>query len=166
MTPDRIERRVLLHASLRRVWGAVADAKQFGQWFGVAFDDAFAAGQHLTGRIVPTRVDPEVGRMQEPHRGKAFSFEVDRVEPMTMISFRWHPYTIDPDIDYTQEHMTVIRFELAERSDGILLTISESGFAGIPSYRRAEAFAANDGGWAKQLELVSRYLEMTLPSVH
>lgn len=166
MTPDRIERSVLLHASLRRVWGAVADARQFGQWFGVAFDGAFTEGKQLTGRIVPTCVDRAVASMQEPHRGKAFSFEVDRIEPMTMISFRWHPYTIDPDVDYTQEHMTLIRFELVERSDGILLTISESGFAGLPSSRREKAFAANDGGWAKQAELVSRYLEMTPPSVH
>ncbi len=166
MTPDRIERTVLLHASLHRVWGAVSDSHQFGRWFGVAFDGAFVAGKSLTGRIVPTRVDPDVARMQEPHRGKAFSFEVDRIEPMTMISFRWHPYTIDPDVDYSQERMTLIRFDLTERPDGILLTISESGFAGIASPRREKAFAANDGGWAKQAELVSRYLKTMPTSIH
>jgi uncharacterized protein YndB with AHSA1/START domain len=158
MTQDRIEKKVLLRAPLERVWAAVSDATQFGFWFGVAFDGPFVAGQRLTGRITPTRVDPEVAALQKPHEGKAFAFQVDRIEPMRLIAFRWHPYAIDPDIDYAAEPMTEIVFALEPAPDGVLLTISESGFDRIPLERRAKAFAANDGGWSHQIRLIEKYL--------
>ncbi len=128
MVTDRIEKKVLLQSSLEKVWQAVSDSAQFGNWFGVKFDGPFAAGRRLTGRIAPTQVDAEVAELQRPHEGKAFDFEVDRIEPMRRISFRWHPYAIDPTVDYSAEPMTLIVFELEEVADGVLLTISESGF--------------------------------------
>jgi uncharacterized protein YndB with AHSA1/START domain len=158
MTPDHIEKKVLLRAPLERVWHAIADADQFGTWFGVAFDGPFVAGARLTGKIVPTRVDPEVAELQRPHEGKAFEFTVDRIEPMRRISFRWHPFAVEPGVDYTNEPTTLIEFTLEEVPDGVLLTITESGFDNIPLERRAKAFAANDGGWAKQTQLIEKYL--------
>ena len=76
MTTDRIEREALLKAPLARVWRAVSDAAEFGRWFGVAFDGPFVEGERLTGRIVPTTVDAEVAKMQQPHEGKAFEWVV------------------------------------------------------------------------------------------
>ena len=158
MTPDRIEKKILLRAPLERVWHAIADADQFGTWFGVAFDGPFVAGARLTGRMTPTRVDPEVAELQRPHEGKAFEFTVDRIEPMRRISFRWHPFAVEPGVDYTNEPTTLIEFTLEEVPDGVLLTITESGFDNIPLERRAKAFAANDGGWTKQTHLIEKYL--------
>jgi uncharacterized protein YndB with AHSA1/START domain len=108
---------------------------------------------------MPTTVDPEVAKLQEPHKGKRFEFSVDRIEPPRRISFRWHPYAIDPNTDYSQEPMTLIVFELKEVAEGVQLTVSESGFDRIPIERRAEAFKANEGGWAHQLQLIRKYLE-------
>jgi uncharacterized protein YndB with AHSA1/START domain len=156
--PDRIEKTALLRAPLARVWDAVSDARNFGSWFGVAFDGPFRDGALLTGRIVPTTVDPEVAKLQEPHRGKAFAFTVERIEPMRRISFRWHPFAIDPGVDYASEPTTLIVFELEEAHGGTRLTITESGFDRIPLARRADAFRANEGGWTHQLELVRKYL--------
>jgi hypothetical protein len=85
---------------------------------------------------------------------------VDRIEPQQRFAFRWHPYAVEQDVDYTQEPMTLVMFELADAADGILLTISESGFDRIPLARRAKAFSANDGGWAKQAELIAKYLAL------
>jgi uncharacterized protein YndB with AHSA1/START domain len=160
MNTDRIEKKVRLHASLERVWQAVSDSQQFGTWFGAAFDGPFVAGARLTGRIVPTRVDTEVAKRQEPYEGKSFEFFVDRIEPRRRISFRWHPYAVDPGMDYTEEPTTLIVFDLEEEADGVLLTISESGFDQIPIARRAKAFAANDGGWAAQTMLIQKYLSL------
>lgn len=160
MTADRIEKSVTLKAPVARVWRAVSDASEFGRWFGVAFDGPFVAGQRVTGRIVPTTVDPEVAKLQKPHEGKPFEFVVDRIEPMRRISFRWHPFAIDPAVDYSKEPMTLVAFELAEAGGGTRLAITESGFDGIPAARRAEAFAANDGGWAHQARLVEKYLAL------
>jgi uncharacterized protein YndB with AHSA1/START domain len=155
---DRIEKRILLHAPRERVWRAISDAAEFGRWFGVAFDGPFAAGQRLTGRVVPTTVDPEVAKLQKPHEGKAFEFVIDRIEPMQRLSFRWHPFAIDPAVDYSKEPMTLVTFELADKAGGVELTVTETGFDRIPLARRAAAFAANDGGWAHQVRLVEKYL--------
>ncbi len=155
---DRIEKKVLLRAARERVWRAISDAKQFGSWFGVEFDGPFAPGVRLTGKIVPTTADAEVAKTQEPYRGKAFELFVDRIEPMTLFSFRWHPFAIDPAIDYSNEPTTLVKFELEEAAQGTMLTITESGFDGIPLARRATAFAANDGGWQAQTRLLEKYL--------
>lgn len=160
MSTDRIEKQVLLRAPLARVWSAISDSKQFGSWFGVAFDGPFVANTHVTGKIVGTSVDPEVAKLQQPHTGKRFEFWVESIEPLHRLSMRWHPYAIDPSLDYTKEPTTLIVFELQQRPDGTYLTISESGFDQIPLARRAAAFAANEGGWAHQSALLQKYLAL------
>jgi uncharacterized protein YndB with AHSA1/START domain len=155
---DRIEKKVLLRAPLGRVWRAMSDARQFGAWFGVAFDGPFVAGARMTGRIVPTTVDEEVAKLQKPHEGKPFEITVDRFEPMRLFSFRWHPFAIDPAVDYSSEPTTLVVFELEDVGGGTLLTITESGFDGIPLARRAQAFTANEGGWTHQAKLIEKYL--------
>jgi len=155
---DRIQKKVTLHAPRERVWRALSDAKEFGTWFGVDFDGPFVAGARVTGRIVPTKVDDEVAKMQEPYAGMAFDFTVERIEPMRLFSFRWHPFAIDPKVDYSNEPTTLVVFELEETKSGVELTITESGFDRIPLERRAKAFTANDEGWTKQAELVGKYL--------
>jgi uncharacterized protein YndB with AHSA1/START domain len=156
---DMIEKGALLRAPPARVWSAVSDARQFGSWFGVELDGPFVEGRELTGRIVPTTVDPEVAKLQEPHRGKPFAFTVERIEPMRRITFRWHPFAIDPKVDYSKEPMTTIVFALEEAEGGTRLTITESGFDGIPLARREQAHRANEGGWEHQLRLVGKYVE-------
>jgi uncharacterized protein YndB with AHSA1/START domain len=160
MNTDRIEKKILLRAPRERVWNAISDSRQFGSWFGMAFDGPFVAGASLTGKIAPTSVDAEIAKLQKPHEGLAFEFFVDRIEPMRRCSFRWHPHAVEPGVDYSKEPTTLIVFELEEVSGGTLLTISESGFDKIPLARRAKAFAANDGGWTMQTKLIEKYLAM------
>lgn len=155
---DRIEKKVLLRAPLERVWQAISDARRFGAWFGVEFEGQFSAGATMRGRIVPTQVDPEVAKLQEPHRGKAFTCVIDRIEPMRRFSFRWHPFAIEPDRDYSKEAMTLVEFELKEQGGATELTITESGFAALSPERSREAFGANEGGWSHQAKLIERYL--------
>ena len=150
---DRIEKLVVLRAPRARVWDAIRDARQFGAWFGCELDGPFVAGERITGRIVPTQVHPDVAAKQEPHRGAPFELHVERIEPMAVFAFRWRPFgTAAPD------PMTLVTFELADADGGTLLRITESGFDAIPPERRAAAFAANDGGWTMQGELIARYL--------
>lgn len=157
-TTDRIEKQVLLSASRERVWRAISDARRFGTWFGVEFAGPFVAGQTLKGRMVPTKVDPDVAKSQEPFAGVEFVVVVERIEPMRHFSFRWHPYEVEPDCDPLQQPMTLVTFELEEAGGGILLTISESGFDAVPLEKRARAFADNEQGWAVQSRLIERYL--------
>jgi uncharacterized protein YndB with AHSA1/START domain len=158
-TTDKIEKKVLLRAPRERVWKAISDSKQFGAWFGVEFDGPFVAGKRITGRMTPTKADAEVAKMQEAYAGMKFDYTVDRIEPMQLFSFRWHPFAIDPKVDYSHEPTTLVVFALEEVPGGTQLTITETGFDSIPLERRAKAFAANEGGWAKQIELITKYLE-------
>jgi uncharacterized protein YndB with AHSA1/START domain len=164
MNTDRVRKTILLKATRERVWQAISDSTRFGTWFGVELDGPFVAGAPVSGRIVPTRVDPEVAKLQEPHRGKAFHIVVEQVEPMTRLSFRWHPFAIEPGYDYSGEPMTLVSFELTDAEGGVLLTITESGFDQIPLERRAAALKANDGGWAHQCKLIEKYLALGSPS--
>ena len=159
-TTDRIEKQVLLKASRERVWRALSEAEQFGTWFGVRFDGPFVEGERLTGRIAPTQVDEEVAAMQTPYEGTPFEWLIETIEPMQRIAFRWHPFGIDKTIDYSSEPMTLIVFELHDAPEGILLTVTESGFDKLPPERRAKAFAANEGGWGHQMELIRKYLAL------
>src|SRR4029077_4232843 len=152
MSTDRIEKKIVLRAPRERVWRAISDAKQFGSWFGVAFDGPFAEGARLTGKIVPTTVDTEVAKIQVPYAGKTSEWTVERIEPMKRLSFRWHPYAVEEGVDYSKEPTTLIEFELTDAAGGILLTITESGFDQIPLARRAKAFKANEGGWEIQTQ--------------
>ncbi|TKC88826.1 vanillate O-demethylase oxidoreductase VanB [Trinickia terrae] len=155
---DCIEKNVLLRAPLARVWEAISDAKQFGSWFGVAFDGPFVAGSRLTGRITPTTVDAEVAKSQEPYAGAAFEIVVDRIEPERLFSFRWHPFAVDSGFDYSSEPMTLVAFSLNAVPGGTALTLTESGFDRIFAVRRAKAFDMNDRGWTAQMKLIEKYL--------
>lgn len=157
---DRIEKKILLRAPLERVWNAIADSTRFGSWFGVRFDGSFVAGTTMTGRIVPTTVDADVAASQAPHEETVFQSRIERVEPMHLFSFRWHPYAVDPAIDYSKEPPTLVVFELEEVAGGTMVTVSESGFDQIPIERRAKAFASNEQGWSAQMKLIEKYLAL------
>lgn len=161
MITDQLQKQVLLSSPLESVWQAVSDANNFGAWFGVEFEGPFIAGVDLKGRIVPTKVDPDVAKLQEPHTGKPFQILVEEVTPMIRFAFRWHPFAIDPNHDYSSEKKTLVSFDLAEVNGGTQLTITESGFDQLPVERRSQAYQANDGGWTHQSRLIARFLGHT-----
>jgi uncharacterized protein YndB with AHSA1/START domain len=159
MQSDRIVKSVVLHAPPHHVWPALTDAKAFGTWFGAEFDGSFTPGAHVTGRITPTQVDPEVARLQEPHKGMPIDITIDRIEPLRLLSFRWHPYATERSRDYSNEPSTLVEFELEPIGEDTRLTVTESGFDSLPAERRAEAYESNAGGWEKQMGLVRTYVE-------
>ena len=156
--PDRIEKKILLRAPLKRVWRALSDSKEFGTWFGVKFDAPFKPGARITGKIVGTAVDPEVAKLQKQHEHVPFEITIDRIEPERLFSFRWHPHAVEPGVDYSQEPTTLIEFTLEEVPNGVMLTVTESGFDQIPLARRAKAFEGNEKGWGMVIQLVEKYL--------
>jgi len=157
---DRIEKEIVLRAPQERVWRAISDVVRFGDWFGMELDGAFVPGARLSGRLKPTTVDPGVAEMQRKHAGIPVSFFVERVEPMTLLSYRWHPFALDPQADYSNEPMTLVTFTLEPVDGGTRLRVVESGFDSIPLERRADSFEANSEGWAVQMQLVQKYLSL------
>lgn len=158
METDRIQKKVLLHAPLKRVWRALSDSAEFGSWFGMKLDGPFAPGARMRAVIVPTTVDAEVARAQQPHEGMPFEILVERMEPERVFSFRWHPFAVERGVDYSAEPTTLVVFALEEVANGVMLTVTESGFDRIPLARRAKAFTANEEGWGMVLKLVEKYL--------
>ncbi len=159
MASDRIHKEILLSSALARVWHAIGDSQAFGSWFGVALEAPFIAGKRLKAKIVPTTVDEEVARQQKPYEGKTFDLFIERVEPMKRLAFRWHPYAVEPGVDYSDEPTTLVTFELKEVPGGTQLTVTETGFDQIPLERRAKAFEMNEAGWGMQMRLIEKYLE-------
>lgn len=159
MTPDRIQKKVILRAPRERVWKALSDADAFQSWFGVRFDGRFTPGATLRGVIVGTQVDAESAEAMKEYQGRSFVVTIEQMEPGRLFSYRWHPHAIEPGVEYDAEPTTLVTFELEDAAAGTLLTVTESGFDGIPLSRRAKAFEANSGGWDAQVILLGKYLD-------
>ena len=144
---DRIEKQVLLKAPRSRVWRAIADSREFGEWFRVRLDGAFREGGTVRGQI--TYPGYEHLRME---------ITVDKIDPEQYFAYRWHPAAVDPTTDYSTEPTTLVEFRLEEAPGGTRLTIAESGFDRIPLSRRADAWRMNDAGWAEQARNIDRYV--------
>jgi uncharacterized protein YndB with AHSA1/START domain len=147
VSTDRIEKEILLRAPRARVWKALTDAKQFGEWFGIDLHGAFVPGKRVTGKLLIKGFDH-----------LTIDFDVERIEPETYFSYRWHPYAVDPKVDYAAEPTTLCEFRLEEIDSGTRLTTIESGFDRIPAARREEAFRMNDGGWTSQMKKFEAYV--------
>jgi uncharacterized protein YndB with AHSA1/START domain len=136
---NRIEKRIELKAPVSRVWRALTDYREFGEWFRVKLDGPFVPGQVSRGHITWEAV-------------------VQAMEPERLFSFTWHPYAVDPKIDYSEETPTLVEFRLEKTTSGTLLLLTESGFDKIPSQRKLEAWRMNDGGWTEQMKNIESHV--------
>jgi uncharacterized protein YndB with AHSA1/START domain len=146
-TTDRIEKQVTLDAPRSRVWRALTEVKQFNTWFGVTLETPFTPGAEVSGMI----------RIRGFENVK-MTIWIESMEPERFFSFRWHPYAIEPGVDYSAEPTTLVTFTLEDAGAGTQLTIIESGFDAIPESRRAKAFSMNSSGWNGQAENIRKYL--------
>jgi uncharacterized protein YndB with AHSA1/START domain len=144
---NRIEKRIELKAPISRVWRALTDHREFGEWFRVKLEGAFVPGQVSRGHIT-----------HPGYEHVKWEAVVQKMEPERLFSFTWHPYSVDPKIDYSKETPTLVEFRLEETPGGTLLVLSESGFDKIPSHRRDEAYRMNEGGWSEQMKNIERYV--------
>jgi uncharacterized protein YndB with AHSA1/START domain len=168
-TSDRIEKQVTLRAPVSRVWKAIADAREFGRWFGVELEGTFVAGEPITGTFGEGLDEAAIAAHQErlglpPSKvklpaGNTVFCTVERIEPEHYFSFRWIPYGIDAEADPQHEPTTLVEFRLEEVAEGTRLTIVESGFDRVPAHRRERAFRMNEGGWAAQAENLRKHVE-------
>ena len=144
---DRIEKSIELKAPVSKVWKALTDYREFGEWFRVTLEGPFVAGQAVRGRIT-----------HPGYEHLTWQAVVRQIEPEQYFSFTWHPYAVDPAVDYSAEPTTLVEFTLEDAAGGTLLRLVESGFDRIPPARRAEAYRMNSGGWDAQMENIEKYL--------
>jgi uncharacterized protein YndB with AHSA1/START domain len=144
---NRIEKRIELKAPISRVWRALTDYREFGEWFLVKLEGPFVPGQVTRGHIT-----------YPGYEHLKWEAVVQKMEPERLFSFTWHPYAVDPKNDYSKETPTLVEFRLEEIPGGTLLVLTESGFDKIPSQRRDEAYRMNEGGWSEQMKNIERYV--------
>jgi len=145
---DRIQRQVLLNASASRVWRALTDSAEFGQWFRVKLEQRFEPGLETRGHVT-----------YPGYEHLRFEVKVERMDAEHYFSFRWHPYAVDPAVDYSAEPTTLVEFRLEPAGEGTRLSVTESGFDQLPPERRSEAFRMNEGGWTVQCENIRRHVD-------
>jgi len=144
---NRIEKRIEIKAPVSRVWRALTDHREFGEWFRVKLDGPFLAGQLSTGHMT-----------HPGYEHLKWEVMIEKIEPERLFSMRWHPYAVDPNIDYSKETPTLVEFTLEKTAAGTLLTVTESGFENVPADRRLEALGMNDGGWEIQVKNIETYV--------
>jgi uncharacterized protein YndB with AHSA1/START domain len=145
---DRIEKRIELKAPLARVWRALTDHGEFGAWFRVRLEAPFQVGRVAQGQIT-----------YPGYEHVKWEATIEAMEPERLFAFVWHPYAVDPTIDYSQEPTTRVEFRLEPRGTGTLLIVTESGFDAIPKERRFEAYRMNDGGWSEQMKNIAAHVD-------
>ena len=143
---DRIEKRIELKAPVSRVWRALTDHSEFGEWFRVKLDGPFMPGQVSRGQIT-----------YPGYEHIKWYAVVQKIEPERLFSFSWH-HSHDPNVDASKEPTTLVEFKLEKTKTGTLLTVIESGFESLPPERRDEAFRMNEGGWTEQMKNIEAYL--------
>jgi uncharacterized protein YndB with AHSA1/START domain len=145
---QKIEKKIELKAPVSRVWRALTDYREFGEWFRVKLNGPFVPGQVTRGQIT-----------FPGYEHATFEAVVQKLEPETLFSYTWHPYSVDAAVDYSKEPSTLVEFRLEKIVGGTLLRVTESGFDKLPSDRRLEAFRGNDSGWAQQIKNIETYVE-------
>ena len=151
MTSDRIEKRMELKAPVSRVWRALTDYREFGEWFRVKLEGPFVAGKVTRGQIT-----------HPGYEHVKWEAMVQKMEHERLFSFTWtHPKSLrkeDYSPDYAGEPTTLVEFRLEKTAAGTLLVVTESGFDQLPGDRRLEAFRRNDGGWTEQMKNIENYV--------
>jgi uncharacterized protein YndB with AHSA1/START domain len=150
MANDRIEKQIELRAPVSRVWRALTDYREFGEWFRVKLESPFVVGEISRGHIT-----------YPGYEHLKWEVVVQKIEPERLFSFTWHPYAVDMKVDYSGETPTLVEFGLEKTANGTLLRLTESGFDKIPSERQSEAFRRNDGGWTEQMRNIENHVAKT-----
>ena len=147
----RIEKRIELKVPISRVWRALTDHREFGQWFRVNLDGPFIEGQVSRGNMT-----------YPGYEHVKWEAVVQKMEPERLFSFTWpHPKSFDREHysgDYSNDPSTLVEFRLEKTKNGTLLVLTESGFDQLPGDLRLEAFRRNEGGWTEQLKNVESYV--------
>lgn len=144
---DRIEKIVDLAAPVSRVWRALTDHEEFGQWFRVRLDGPFEIGATTTGNIT-----------YPGYEHVKWVSVTECMEHERVFAFSWPPSAVDPDTLYDDNAKVVVEFRLQPIENGTRLTITETGFLQFPESKRLEVLRSNEEGWNIQARNVANYV--------
>ncbi len=148
---NKIEKTIELNAPVARVWRALTDHREFGEWFRVALEGPFVVGQVTRGRILHPGYEHIVWEAQ-----------IEKMEPERLFAFTWPQVRQHArenySSDYTNAPRTLVEFRLEKTASGARLTVTESGFENVPADWRDTVFTRNQGGWAQQMKNIETHV--------
>ena len=144
---DQIEKTVEIAAPVPRVWRALTDHKEFGEWFHVRLDGPFEVGKTTTGNIT-----------YPGHEDMEWVSTTERMDHEELFAFSWPPGAIDQETPYDDDAKVVVEFRLEPTDDGTRLTIVERGFLQFPEPKRLEVLRSNQEGWNIQAQNIAAYV--------
>ena len=145
---DAIRKQVVVKAARSRVWKALVNSDEFGEWFRADLAGEFKPGAHVIGHSTYPGL--------EDHR---FDIEIQEIVPETLFSFRWHPHERDNHLTRSERPTTLVEFRLEDVPEGTLVTVIESGFDALPDEYRDESFRENTSGWEEQMDNIRQHFD-------
>ena len=141
MVPSKIEKEILIEASLEVVWRVVTEPDQITQWF---IDEA--------------ELDPRPGGRGRfsSHSGQAFYFEIEAFEPPRRFAYRWvqaEGVALRPD------NSMLVEFTLQPEAGSTRLRVVESGFDQVDwsDEQKTQYFEDHSNGWGHFLPRLRDY---------
>jgi len=151
MTPtdlSRIDKTIEIAAPPERVWRALTTTAEFSAWFQVSIEGEIAAGREVW--MTSTHAE---------HQGQRFRVKFVELIPPRVVAWEWHPGEVDPEVDYSREPRTTVRFTLEPSPRGTKVTLAETGFDAISLARRAKVYKDNAQGWGEVVVWLQSYVE-------
>ena len=148
---NEITRDVAIAAPLEKVWAALTDHVQFGQWFKVALDQPFALGEESTGQMTVAG-----------YEGYGWLARVVAIEPMTRFAYDWPAAGGDKALMARARPITQwtrVGFRLEPTPTGTHVTVTESGLDALTEPHRSNVLRSNSAGWTQQMENIRAYAE-------
>jgi len=130
-----------------RVWQALTDYQQFGEWFMVDLNEPFTPGARSTGLTT-----------YPGYEGFAWLATIVAMDPERLFSFRWHHNDAVPGAPLQDQPETLVTFALEDIDAGTRLTITESGFSALPESCRMQTITSNTEGWKLQALAIAKYV--------
>lgn len=143
---DIIKREIVIHASKEQVYAAIADPEKVIMWFPETLEGEYKLGER------PIFGFGDHGRNQV--------YIVD-ARPYDYFAYRWLPGANNFIGDVLTIANTLVEFNIEQEPDGSCkVTLTESGFSGLPGDIMEDAFNQNSGGWDFMLDRLSKYFEV------
>ncbi len=134
---DIIEREILVHATQKSIYQAITDPEKLIKWFPETVEGDCQPGCH------PIFGFGEHGKNQ---------LYIVAAEPHDYFAYRWVPGANHFLGDVQGVPNTLVEFRITKESEqSCKVTLTESGFAALPTEMMADAFKQNSGGWEYML---------------
>jgi len=147
MTPDAIEKEIMIDAPVETVYRVITEPAQVARWF----SDAAELDPVPGGAGTLTFEDRATSQRA------AVRLVVQAAEPPHRFAFRWdYPEDEQP----AEGNSLLVEFILAAEGSGTRLTVTESGLAALrrPGQDTAGYYEAHDKGWDAHLASLQSYV--------